>query len=607
MRSLQIFKSNKWSGYAYILCVVVMSYTSFIFYPRWQHVGSETVTAYDVAGYYWYLPSIFVYHDLKHQNFKDTIIRKYEVVPNFEHAMLLPNGNYVMKYASGMSLMYLPFFTAAHLVAGALGYPRDGFSLPYQLAIQLGGFFTALLGLWYLRKLLLLFYSDAAVSVSLLLLVLGTNYLNTSVIDVGMSHGWLFTIYVFLLLNTVYFHQTGQFKYAVRIGLLVGLATLTRPPEALCCLIPILWGMDSLRPAAIRKQLTFLLSKYKMLLVAVLCASAVISIQLIYWKYVSGNWIVYSYGTQKLYFRSPNFINYTFGALAGWLRYTPMMLLAFAGLFPFLISGKHRVAITTVFLVNYYVVCCWSIWWYGGRAMVQSYPVLMFPIASLVTLILNRKFLLLFFVPVAAVFTYLNFWITVSYHTPSLYDNSMMTNAYYWHVVGRWHVPDYTMFLKDGTDMFTGTPTNKQLIWQNDFEEDTNRHTLLTDLKPIQGKRSLQLDESTRFAIPYKFPAANVKAHWLQADADYYCEHMENTVWSMSELIVGTYKNGELLKQNTIRAHRVLGDGVTKKISLYMDIHDQAFDSISVGFWNGYSTKRVLIDNVKVYTFDEGR
>ncbi len=600
---MQTFKRSKWSGYAYILCVVVMSYTSFVFFPRWQHEGSEAVTAYDVAGYYWYLPSIFVFHDLKHQGFKDTIIAKYRMVPNFEHAMQLPNGNYVMKYSSGMSVMYLPFFTAAHLVAGALGYPRDGFSLPYQLAIQLGGFFMALLGLWYLRKLLLLFYSDAAVAISLLLLVLGTNYLNTAIIDVGMSHGWLFTIYVFLLLNSVYFHQTGQLRYAVRIGLLVGLATLTRPPEALCCLIPMLWGMDSLSLAAIKKQLNFLLSKYKMLLVAAVCAAAVISIQVIYWKYVSGNWVVYSYGNQRLYFRSPNFFNYTFDAMSGWLRYTPMMLLAFVGLLPFVWKGKNRVAITTVFLVNYYIVCCWSIWWYGGRAMVQSYPVLMFPLASLVTLALDRKLLWALLAPVMLVCAYVNFWITVNYHTPGLYDNSMMTTAYFWKVVGRWHVPEYTFFLKDGTEMFEGIPVNERLVWQKDFEGDTGIHR--STLPPIQGRQSLELNDSTKYVIEYKFGAGNLKAGWLRADADYYCDTMEYTLWNMSEFIVSLYKKGTLKKKNMIRAHRVLGNGTTKTLSIYMDISTEKFDSVGIGFWNGYSPRKVLVDNIKVYTFDK--
>ena len=191
---------------AYLLAVLLMCYTSFFFYPRFKQHGSEATIAWDVSGYYWYLPSIFIYHDLKHQSFKDSILNKYGPTgTDFQQAMKLDNGNYVMKYSSGMAVMFLPFFTVAHMVAGPLGYARDGFSLPYQLGIQVGGFLLSILGLWYLRKLLLNFYPDKTVAVTLILLVFGTNYLNYSAVDCGMSHCWLFTIYVFILLNTHYY------------------------------------------------------------------------------------------------------------------------------------------------------------------------------------------------------------------------------------------------------------------------------------------------------------------------------------------------------------------------------------------------------------------
>jgi hypothetical protein len=44
-----------------------------------------------------------------------------------------------------------------------LGYLADGFSTPYQLAMQLGALLMCLLGLWYLRKLLLEYYKDRTV------------------------------------------------------------------------------------------------------------------------------------------------------------------------------------------------------------------------------------------------------------------------------------------------------------------------------------------------------------------------------------------------------------------------------------------------------------
>jgi hypothetical protein len=143
-----------------------------------------------------------------------------------------------------------------------------------------------------------------------------------------------------------------------------------------------------------------------------MCAAAIVSIQLIYWKYVSGHWLVYSYNDQHLYFRSPNFYNYTLSYKSGWLRYSPMMILAFIGIIPFALKGKNKVAIISFFLLNYYIVCAWSIWWYGGRAMVQSYPILLFPLTALVDVALSRKPLRWLFTAIALLFIYFNVWIT---------------------------------------------------------------------------------------------------------------------------------------------------------------------------------------------------
>ena len=192
------------SRIAYFVSLLVLCYSSFFFYPKWNKQGVEATISWDVSGYYWYLPAIFIYKDVKKLSFKDSIIAKYAPTgTELQQAMPLDNGNYVMKYSSGMAVMYLPFFVVAHVLAVPLGYPADGFSYPYQLAIQFGGLLVSLLGLWLLRRLLLLYYADRVVAITLFLIACGTNYLNYAAVDSGMSHTWLFTIYVSLLLRRI--------------------------------------------------------------------------------------------------------------------------------------------------------------------------------------------------------------------------------------------------------------------------------------------------------------------------------------------------------------------------------------------------------------------
>ena len=599
--------SNKWSRLAWYLCVCVMCYSGFAFYPRWSHAESEATISWDVSGYYWYLPSLFIYKDIKHQAFKDSIINRYHPAnAEFNQAMQLPGGNYVMKYSSGMAAMYLPFFAVAHFSAGLFGYPRDGFSTPYQLAIQLGGFLVSVLGLWYLRKLLLEYYGDIAVAVTLFLLVAGTNYLEYATIDTGMSHCWLFTIYVFLLLNTHYFYQTFKIKYAIRIGLLVGLATLTRFTDVVSCLIPLLWGIDRISGPVITSRLGLFRRHARAFAVAVLCAFAVVSVQLIYWKYVSGHWFVYSYGDQGFSFKHPNFRPYTVSYRSGWLIYSPMLILALVGVIPFIRKGKNKVAILVFFLVNYYVVCSWDIWWYGGRAMIQSYPVLMFPMAALVQAAWNRKLLAWVLAPFALVFLYMNIWITYHYHKGALYDTDFMTKRYFWRVAGRWSAPANTVVLRDNTDLFEGTPKHMQPVYEHDFETDSG--AFITP-QAISGNKSLLVKANWRTpAISTPFTGKDMQ--WLRVQATFRCTKKEWDGWNMTQFVVKLKRAGETdtnksARYNMLRVYRLLNENETKEISLDMKLPTEPYDSLQIWFKNELGDKELVVDNIKAWGFRE--
>ena len=559
---------------------------------------------WDVSGYYWYLPSLFIYHDLKHQSFKDDILQQYRpTLTDFQQAIKLDNGNYCMKYSSGMAVMYFPFFAIAHLVAEPLWYPKDGFSEPYQFAIQFGGLLVSILGLWYLRKLLLLFYGDKVVALTLLLLVIGTNYLNSSAIDCGMSHCWLFTLYVFLLLNTHYFYQSFKIKYAIRIGLLVGLATLTRPTDVISCLVPVLWGLESISLSSIRSRLQLIAKNYLPLIIAGICAAVVISIQLFYWKYVSGHWFVYSYGKQGFSWQHPHMWLYTFNYTSGWLVYSPMMIFAFIGIIPFLWKGKNKIAILTFFLVNFYIVTAWDIWLYGGRAMVQSYPVLLFPLASLIDVVIRSKVLPWLLAPVAGVCIFVNIWITRQYHRGSMYDSGDMTKAYFWRVVGRWHVPDSTYVLRDYDEMYDSKPRDMHLLYQNDF--DTGSGVFFTR-KAIKGTGSLVINKEHALSPTYEVKFTGKNARWVRAYAIFHCDYKEWDVWNMAQFVIKVTRNdGVVIKSNMLRVHRLIDDGETRGMTIDLKLPDAQYDKVEIQFWNVTSNKELIIDGLRIWSFND--
>ena len=133
---------------------------------------------WDSYGYYLYLPAFFIYDDpgLENRTWIDSLNAKYQPTATLYQVAPGEGNKRTLKYPSGMAVLWSPFFFIAHGIAGPLGYPADGLSAPYSWCIVLGCMLYAFIGLWYLRKVLLHFFSDGIAAVLLILVTMGTNY-----------------------------------------------------------------------------------------------------------------------------------------------------------------------------------------------------------------------------------------------------------------------------------------------------------------------------------------------------------------------------------------------------------------------------------------------
>ena len=206
------------SRIVYVILLGLLLLLGFTYYPKHTLGGGEATISWDVSGYYWYLPAAFIYHDLRGLSFSDSLRDAYGCSPDNQQITILPDGKKVLKYSSGMALQYLPFFLLAHTLAPHLGYPADGLSPPYQYAVFLGALVMMSIGLWYLQKVLLRYFQDKTVALLLICVTLGTNYLDYTTIDVGMTHAWLFAWYALLLYQCDTFYQSPHWKRAIGIG-----------------------------------------------------------------------------------------------------------------------------------------------------------------------------------------------------------------------------------------------------------------------------------------------------------------------------------------------------------------------------------------------------
>lgn len=372
---------SRLSLWAVFLTGAILLWTRFE-YSEYRGWTPMKVTQWDALGYYQYLPAVFIHGDIHRQSWLEAMDSVYQMSGGSIYQVTeLPNGNRATKYFCGLALMQAPFFAAGHLAAAATGAAQDGFSPPYQWAIALSPLCYVLVALFLLRSVLRRYFNDNVVAPTLLLVVLATNGIQYISVDNAQTHGYLFALYAAQLFFTQRWHERPTYWGAMAIGGLIGLATVSRPTEALMLFIPLLWNTHEKEAA--RAKWALVRNRLSHLGVAMAAGFIAFLPQLLYWKAVTGSW-VYDVGS-KWDFLNPHW-RVLSGGEKGWFIYTPITVLLVAGLF-FLRGKPWRKSVLVFTLLNTWVIIAWHDWHYGGsyssRALVQSYPVLALPFAAL--------------------------------------------------------------------------------------------------------------------------------------------------------------------------------------------------------------------------------
>jgi hypothetical protein len=592
----------RFSLHAFWCCVFFLTATAFLYYPRWKQANTEATISWDVSGYYLYLPAALIYGDMKGLAFFPEIEQKYHPGPGMGQAFKdEKSGNYVMKYSAGQALQFLPWFLVAHIGASILGYPADGFSLPYQLAISWGSLFIAFLGLWFARKILLNYFSEKAVAAALFLMVFGSNYLNYTAIDGAMTHNWLFTLYCILVFATIQFYKKPSARYAILIGVLCGWATLTRPTELISLLIPLFWGFD-------RTRFAFFVKNFKLITYAVLSFLAVASVQLFYWKWATSQWVVYSYQDQGFDWLHPHFKEVLLGFRAGWLPYSPVMVFAVLGIYALWQRQRSIIWPILVFLsVFTYITCAWSIWWYGGsfgaRAMIQSYALWLFPLAAFASWVMEQKWSSIVFPIVFGLMIGHNLWWTHQAHRGGLFIAEQMTQGYFFKVYGAEKAErDWAKLLDNRDEYRVNTRNNVREIWRNDFENDT---LITANSLQLNGNKSLILNEQIQFSPKYILPATPTDGvSWLRVNLSAKCLQKEWEPWRMTQLIVRVMNDEKVIRERMIRLQRLLNTGETRQLFMEIKIPKQQYNKIEMYLWHAGGISELLVDDIVVEQFE---
>lgn len=407
--------------------------------------AQKTVLKWDASGYYLFLPATFIHHDLGKLSFYpylDSVYKPADGLKNYALFDQPETGRRSDKYAIGVALGELPLFFAAHIYTLYFtdAYPADGYSEPYQLGVAVSNILWSVIGLWVLGRFLRRYRSDTVTAFTLLLVSFGTNFYCYTIHDQGMSHCLLFLLFSCVLYFTERWYTLRRMPYAFWLGFFLGWTMIARPVDILVILVPLLWPL----PEGSNKRLAFWWQHRSHLLLCVLGCFLVCSIQLAYWKYVSGHLVYFSYEGETFNFGHPEILNGLFSFRKGWFIYTPLAFIAFLGFIP-LFRGQKQVALLLLlfFLLDVYVVFSWSNWWYGwgfgARAMVESLALLSIPLAALIAWIGSRRIAVKSLgVAVGLFLVWLNLYQTEQYNMGAIQGDNM-NYEFYWRVWNKMH------------------------------------------------------------------------------------------------------------------------------------------------------------------------
>lgn len=389
------------------------------------------VINWDIILYYEYLPAAIIHHDLSMSFRKED--------PKFYGDKIWvktsPTGKLVNKMTMGLAVLYSPFFLVAHGLAGPLGYPADGYSVPYRFVLIFSSVFYAMLGLWLLLKLLRKYFARNAIAVSLLAIGLGTNLYYYTTYTAPVSHAYSFFLFAAFMYAVDSWVQKASWRNSVLIGLVGGLITLVRPTNCIIFLILPLWKVDSF--AALVSRLKLLFYKPLNLILILIIACLVFAPQLIYWKYITGSYFYYSYGDERFFFNNPVFLKGLFSYRKGWLVYTPVMTFALIGIIVLYFRNRKFFWPVIIFtILNMYIVWSWWCWWYGGcfgqRTMIESYALLAIPLTAFTEYVFEKKMKFrVFYLFIIACLIGLNLFQTRQYNKGVIHYDAMNKELYW--------------------------------------------------------------------------------------------------------------------------------------------------------------------------------
>ena len=339
----------------------------------------------DAVHYYVHLRSVVFDGDVSFQN---EYLRLYNLTPSatgdfdwiFEP---LPTGHVRNLMPVGPAIVWAPLYlatTAAVWLMGLFGvsYPLDGYGRVFQATAGFSGIAAAACGAWLSYLAARQLFSPRVAIWGTLGFWLGSSGLYYSVISPTYSHApsmLATSLLVWWWLRTR--DRADVLRYA-QLGVLVGFSSLIRWQDATLLLVPALdaatLALAMPGPAAARARVMT-----ARVAAAVGAALLAFTPQMAVWRQIYGSALVLPQGEGFMRWTDPALVQVLLSDWHGLFTWTPVAILAVAGLWPLgRFDPRVGVAAAGAIVAAWYVNASVADWWageaFGSRRFLSCFP-----------------------------------------------------------------------------------------------------------------------------------------------------------------------------------------------------------------------------------------
>lgn len=334
------------------------------------------IYGYDGNGYYMYVRSVVIDHDLDLENEFNNAKEQYDYIGIPVHP---ETGKVYNQYTIGVPLLWSPFFLIGHALAFLTGQEMNGYGKIYTVPTMFGSSLFVLVGLILVYKIAKTLLKKRYAFFGTLFFWLSSHVFYYGFLQPSMSHSASFMM-VAIMLSWWYFKlkDNSTIKAWIIFGFITSLAFLVRMQSILYLTIPAIFFIkDFIRTK--KEKLKLFIGP---IAAAIACFVGLIP-QFFIWKFFTGHFIAAfsNYGLEPdKSFKLINLIYVLFSNRHGLFVWTPVFLLGFIGLLLFFKHHKkHRLLIVSLLIsafLQLMVTATWRNWWsgfaFGNRYMLST-------------------------------------------------------------------------------------------------------------------------------------------------------------------------------------------------------------------------------------------